>query len=95
MTLKKMQKTVKKKVTLGGIGLQTGERVNVTIKKAPADAGVVFVRTDLEGAPSIKLAPENVIDAAHRTSLSDGTVTVQTVEHLPSTARGSKSSTPR
>ena len=43
------QKTISKETKLSGVGLHTGEHVNITFKPAPADTGLVFVREDIEG----------------------------------------------
>mgnify|MGYP005708402075 FL=1 len=43
------QKTISKETNLSGVGLHTGEHVNITFKPAPADTGLVFVREDIEG----------------------------------------------
>ena len=41
-------KTIEKPVTFSGIGLHTGEKVNVTIKPANPDTGIIFKRVDLK-----------------------------------------------
>jgi len=76
------QRTVAKEIRFSGIGLHTGRKVNVVLSPAPPDTGVVFVRTDLKGAPSIKASPEYLTKLFYATNLSNGTVSVQTIEHL-------------
>ncbi|TCK06670.1 UDP-3-O-acyl-N-acetylglucosamine deacetylase [Phorcysia thermohydrogeniphila] len=76
------QRTLKKEVSFSGIGLHTGKKVNVRLVPAPADTGIVFVRTDLKGAPSIKASPEYLSKLFYATNLSNGEIAVQTVEHL-------------
>jgi UDP-3-O-[3-hydroxymyristoyl] N-acetylglucosamine deacetylase len=76
------QRTIKKEVSFSGIGLHTGKKVNVRLVPAPADTGIVFVRTDLKEAPSIKASPEHLSRLFYATNLSNGEVAVQTVEHL-------------
>ncbi len=76
------QRTLAKEVAFSGIGLHTGKKVNVRLVPAPADTGIVFVRTDLKGSPSIKASPEYLSRLFYATNLSDGSVNVQTVEHL-------------
>lgn len=68
-----------------GVGLHTGRVVRFELKPALADEGVIFVRTDLSGAPRVSVAPERVNREAlaRRTELigADGTVVAMT-EHL-------------
>ena len=47
------QQTIKNPVTFSGKGLHTGVRVTMTVNPAPADTGIVFRRTDIEGCPVI------------------------------------------
>ena len=55
------QKTLRQPAYLSGIGLHSGNRVNLAILPAPADVGIVFRRTDLEGKPEVEAKIENVI----------------------------------
>lgn len=65
-----------------GIGLHSGRDVSITIQPAAADTGIVFVRTDLPGAPRVKAAAANVTATMRATTLEDGAAKVFTVEHL-------------
>ena len=47
------QRTIAEAVSFNGIGLHTGNLTTVTFKPAPADTGIVFYRTDVEGSPAI------------------------------------------
>ena len=76
------QRTLAKEVDFSGIGLHTGKKVSVRLTPAPADTGIVFVRTDLPGAPSIKASPKYLSKLFYATNLSNGEVSVQTIEHL-------------
>ncbi|WP_457681415.1 UDP-3-O-acyl-N-acetylglucosamine deacetylase [Thermovibrio sp.] len=76
------QKTLASEVEFSGIGLHTGKKVSVKLSPAPVDTGIVFVRTDIPGAPSVKASPENLSRLFYATNLSNGEVSVQTVEHL-------------
>ncbi len=75
------QKTIKKEVKFSGIGLHTGKKVNVKLVPAMANTGIVFVREDLNGK-EVKASPENLSRLFYATNLSNGEVSVQTVEHL-------------
>ena len=43
------QQTIQNEISLSGVGLHTGDTVNMTFKPAPANHGFAFVRVDLEG----------------------------------------------
>lgn len=74
-------RTIAKEVTLKGTGLHSGAQVELTI--TPADSGgIVFVRTDLEGSPTVKADALHVTDTARGTTIGDGTATVSTIEHV-------------
>lgn len=85
------QKTIVKEVSFSGIGLHTANPAKVTLKPAPADNGVVFIRKDLPGNPRIKACVENILSVGktpRRTSVEDGSACVQTVEHLMAALSG-------
>lgn len=78
------QKTIACSSRLKGKGLHTGVEVAIELQPAPADSGVVFVRTDLPGRPGVKASPENSGKLPRCTSLTQGEASVQTIEHLMS-----------
>lgn len=78
----KYQRTIKKEINYSGIGLHTGKRVKITFKPAPVDSGVRFVRVDLEGKPQIVAEVSRVIKASRETSIGEGEVKVQSIEHI-------------
>jgi 3-hydroxyacyl-[acyl-carrier-protein] dehydratase (EC 4.2.1.-) len=80
-----LQHTIKSSVSLEGDGLHTGNRVKITLKPAPANTGIIFVRSDLAGAPSVKVDINNVLDPKRlprRTSLGKEGFEIHTIEHL-------------
>lgn len=76
------QTTLAGSVTYTGIGLHSGKPVTITLKPAPPDTGIVFIRVDLPGAPQVKACAANVTSVMRATTLEDGTAKVFTVEHL-------------
>jgi UDP-3-O-[3-hydroxymyristoyl] N-acetylglucosamine deacetylase/3-hydroxyacyl-[acyl-carrier-protein] dehydratase len=77
------QRTVRQDATVRGVTLHGGIEVEVRLRPAAADAGVVFVRKDLPGEPRIPADAAHVVAAEHRTVLrGQGGATVETVEHL-------------
>ncbi len=53
----KLQRTISRIVEYSGIGLFTGEEVRLRFKPSPANSGIIFVRTDIEGQPKV---PANI-----------------------------------
>ncbi|MEH6344986.1 MAG: UDP-3-O-acyl-N-acetylglucosamine deacetylase [Bermanella sp.] len=82
------QRTLKNIIRATGIGLHSGEKVYLTLKPAPVDSGITFIRTDLEPAVEIKARAENVGDTTLATTLVNGKVRISTVEHLLSAMAG-------
>ena len=78
------QRTIKNAVSTVGIGVHTANKVQLTFRPAPANTGIVFVRTDLDGLPTIFANANNVSNTVLSTSLSDQGMTVSCVEHLMS-----------
>ncbi len=76
------QHTIANPVVQSGVGLHLGIETQVRILPAAADAGRVFVRTDLPGQPSIPAAVSSVKQTQLSTELAAGKATVRTVEHL-------------
>jgi UDP-3-O-[3-hydroxymyristoyl] N-acetylglucosamine deacetylase len=76
------QRTLKESVSVSGIGLHSGEHIEIRLRPAPAGSGIRFVRTDLEGRPSVKAAVENVLDTTLATTIGENGCRVATVEHL-------------
>ena len=77
-----MQKTLKDSVKLSGIGLHTGEKVNITILPAAENHGFKFQRVDIEGQPTIKADCDLVVATDRGTTLEENGARVYTTEHL-------------
>ena len=82
------QRTLSREVSLKGKALHTGEEVNMTIKPAPENHGIVFKRLDLYGKPVIKPLIDFVEDLVRSTTIADGHTKVHTVEHVLSALSG-------
>ena len=65
-----------------GVGLHSGAQVTARCIGAPSGQGIVFLRTDLPGAPPVPARISEVQSTDRRTALGRGLGTVQTVEHL-------------
>jgi UDP-3-O-[3-hydroxymyristoyl] N-acetylglucosamine deacetylase/3-hydroxyacyl-[acyl-carrier-protein] dehydratase len=76
------QRTIKSEVSIKGIGLHTGSKVNMTFKPAEVGFGVRFIRVDIEGKPEVRADLSNVISTLRGTRLQQGHAAVHTVEHV-------------
>jgi UDP-3-O-[3-hydroxymyristoyl] N-acetylglucosamine deacetylase len=85
------QRTVKAPVRTTGVGLHSGQGVELVLSPAPPDTGIVFRRTDLPEPVAIRADAQRVNDtrmASTLTAESDPSVKVATVEHLMSALAG-------
>ncbi|MCU0811822.1 MAG: UDP-3-O-acyl-N-acetylglucosamine deacetylase [Thiobacillaceae bacterium] len=82
------QRTLKEPVRTTGIGLHTGVKVEITLRPAPPDTGIVFRRMDLEPPAELKADPYLVTDTRLCSMLESGPAKVSTVEHLMSALAG-------
>ena len=77
------QKTIKKNVTFSGIALHSGKNVNLTIKPADPDFGIVFKRVDLKNNNLVYPNFANVSNTSLNTTIeNEFGVSVSTIEHL-------------
>jgi UDP-3-O-[3-hydroxymyristoyl] N-acetylglucosamine deacetylase len=82
------QRTLKSSIKTTGVGLHTGARVDLTLRPAPPDSGIVFHRVDLPGSAAIPAHASYVGDTRLSSSLEHGGARISTVEHLMSALAG-------
>lgn len=82
------QQTISRPVSFSGIGLHSGNRVNMTFLPAEPDTGIRFRRIDREGKPEIEARVDNVLETNRSTTLGRGNTKIQTVEHVLATFAG-------
>src|SRR5438105_6112142 len=75
------QRTIRRQISCVGIGLHSGNKVNLTLKPAPVDFGVRFRRTDM-GDHEVPATVHHLAGIQLATGLSRNEVSVETVEHL-------------
>jgi UDP-3-O-[3-hydroxymyristoyl] N-acetylglucosamine deacetylase/3-hydroxyacyl-[acyl-carrier-protein] dehydratase len=75
------QHTIKKSVTVSGVGLHTGVQANMTFVPARPNHGIKFQRIDLEGEPIVDADVDNVVDLSRGTTIEQNGARVNTVEH--------------
>ncbi len=85
------QKTIAAPVTLQGAGLHTAHKATMTFKPGAPDTGIVFVRTDLPGAPAVRAGIDTILASSRtlrRTSIGKHGAEVHTIEHLMAALSG-------
>ncbi len=86
------QRTLQKTVQAVGVGVHSGQKVEIALRPAPADSGVVFRRVDLKPAVDIAVNAFSVSDTRMASTISAGgdpsAAKVQTIEHLMSACAG-------
>jgi len=82
------QRTLKTLIKTTGVGLHTGARVELTLRPAPENTGIVFHRVDLPQAVALPADARNVGDTRLSSSLEKDGAKVSTVEHLMSALAG-------
>lgn len=84
----RLQRTVKSEIWCKSVGLHSGRKVNMTIKPAEVDEGIVFVRKDLLENNIVKAELKSVHSTTLATTLGVNGTRVSTVEHLLSAFSG-------
>lgn len=84
------QKTIKYPVSCYGIGVHSGQTVQITLKPAKADNGIIFIRTDISGENHLLASYENVSETSLSTTISNKKIfSISTIEHLMAAIWGS------
>ena len=78
------QTTLNSEVSYTGVGLHSGVDVHMTLQPAPANTGIVFVRSDLPGMPRIEAKAANVTSTVRATTIEANGIKLFTIEHLMS-----------
>ena len=82
------QRTLKSLTRAVGVGVHSGQRVELTLRPAQPDTGIVFRRVDLPTPVDIPMSASAVSDTRMATTVSNGGAKVATVEHLMSACSG-------
>lgn len=82
------QRTIKTITRAVGVGLHSGQRVELTLRPAQPDTGIVFRRVDLPEPVDIPISAEAVTDTRMASTIGTGGAKVHTVEHLMSAIAG-------
>ena len=76
------QNTLASEAFYSGVGIHTGQCVEMRLLPAPVGSGIRFRRVDIPGAPVVAAHADNVCDTARSTTIGQGAVRIHTVEHL-------------
>ena len=82
MSIPTQQRTINRETGCSGIGLHSGKTVHLTLKPAPVNHGIKFVRKDLPDDPVIPARFNRVVDTSLATVIGSDGVIVSTIEHL-------------
>ena len=76
------QRTLSKPISAAGVGLHTGQRVEMTLRPASEDIGICFRRLDIDPVQEIQANAHNVTDTKLGTTITQNDASIMTVEHL-------------
>ena len=76
------QRTLSNSIKASGVGLHSGEKVNMTLRPAAKDTGIIFRRLDIEPIQQIPALAKSVIDTMLGTTIAKKNASVMTVEHI-------------
>ena len=84
------QHTLASEISISGVGIHTGQTVEITLKPAEANTGIVFKRIDLKGQPTVKADVDNVVETTRSTTIEANGARIGTIEHLMAALVGNK-----
>ncbi|MDQ6610153.1 MAG: bifunctional UDP-3-O-[3-hydroxymyristoyl] N-acetylglucosamine deacetylase/3-hydroxyacyl-ACP dehydratase, partial [Bacteroidota bacterium] len=77
-----VQQTIASEASISGVGIHSGQTVDIHLKPAQPNTGIVFKRVDITGSPSVKADVDNVVDTTRSTTIEANGARVGTIEHL-------------
>ncbi|MEI6949170.1 bifunctional UDP-3-O-[3-hydroxymyristoyl] N-acetylglucosamine deacetylase/3-hydroxyacyl-ACP dehydratase [Paraflavisolibacter sp. H34] len=80
--LQEFQHTLASEISINGVGIHTGHTVEIVLKPAEPNTGIVFQRVDLPGKPIVKADVDNVVETTRSTTIEANGARVSTIEHL-------------
>lgn len=81
-TIQDFQHTLAAEASISGVGIHTGQLVNMVLKPAGPNTGIVFQRIDMEGKPTVKADVDNVVETTRSTTIEANKARISTIEHL-------------
>ncbi|MFN2456798.1 MAG: bifunctional UDP-3-O-[3-hydroxymyristoyl] N-acetylglucosamine deacetylase/3-hydroxyacyl-ACP dehydratase [Chitinophagaceae bacterium] len=89
-SIKEFQHTLAREASISGVGIHTGQTVEIILKPAAPNTGVVFQRVDLPNQPIVKADVDNVVDTVRSTTIEANGARINTIEHLMAALAGSR-----
>ncbi len=89
-TAPEFQHTLASPVSISGVGIHSGQTVDIVLHPADPNTGIVFQRVDLEGQPTVKADVDNVVETTRSTTIEANGARVSTIEHLMAALVGSQ-----
>lgn len=86
--IEEYQCSIKKEISVQGLGLHTGKMTHLKFKSAPEDTGIVFVRVDMPGTPRIPAKIDYANHSERSTSLEKNGIKVNIIEHVMAAVAG-------
>ncbi|MBA2329965.1 MAG: bifunctional UDP-3-O-[3-hydroxymyristoyl] N-acetylglucosamine deacetylase/3-hydroxyacyl-ACP dehydratase [Flavisolibacter sp.] len=86
---KDFQHTLATETSIKGVGIHTGKTVEIRLKPASPNTGIVFKRVDLPDEPLVKADVDNVVDTTRSTTIEANGARISTIEHLMAALVGS------
>ncbi len=84
----RQERTLARAAEVRGVGLFHGADVTLRFHPAEEGTGVVFVRQDLPGQPTVRASVANVAPSERRTAIRDGAASVEMIEHVTAALAG-------
>jgi UDP-3-O-[3-hydroxymyristoyl] N-acetylglucosamine deacetylase / 3-hydroxyacyl-[acyl-carrier-protein] dehydratase len=81
-SITEFQHTLASEISISGVGIHSGETVEILLKPAEPNTGIIFKRVDLPGCPSVKADLDNVVETTRSTTIEANGARVGTIEHL-------------
>lgn len=89
-TEQEFQHTIAAETSIKGVGIHSGQMVEMNLKPADPNTGIVFQRTDLDGKPTVKADVDNVVETTRSTTIEANGARISTIEHLLAALVGCK-----
>ncbi|HZH94716.1 MAG TPA: UDP-3-O-acyl-N-acetylglucosamine deacetylase, partial [Flavisolibacter sp.] len=80
--VEEFQHTLQAPTSIKGVGIHSGQTVEMILLPAEPNTGIVFQRVDIAGEPTVKADVDNVVDTTRSTTIEANGARITTIEHL-------------
>ncbi len=81
-TKHEFQHTLASETSIKGVGIHSGQIVEIVLHPAEPNTGIIFQRVDLQGQPIVKADVDNVVETTRSTTIEANGARISTIEHL-------------